>query len=125
MEARTVYKMMEEFQGSNYSEDLREELYTYLDNWTESYPAFFSDRKTLIDLVEIWIKRFVPESVETRSSARDFANDYEYDLDIVVDFLFQYRPELRIRKFSEIEISAENDYMFDTYGFLFDDLEDE
>jgi len=121
MDARTVYKMTKGLDGFNFTETLREEMFNYCDNWTENYPAHFSDGKTLADLVEFWIKQNA-QLVEDydfedgiEDEAREFASNNEYDSCVVIDFLTYYRPALRV-SWSDKE-ECDNAMLYD-YGAL-------
>ena len=121
MDARTVYEMTKGLDGLNFTDALREEMFNYCDNWTENCPAYFSDGRTLADLVKFWMNKNVHlvEDYEIgdgiEAMAREFANDNEYDDCVVIDFLTYYRPELGV-SWSDKE-ECDNAMLYE-YGWL-------
>lgn len=135
MDARTVLAFMDGTDGLNFSNELREMMLDYCDSWTENYPAYvkFKGKSykdggelTLQGMIANWMeanceKFGVSPDEDFEDSCRDFASNYEYDGNVVMQFIIWTKPELTCSTPEEIE--DENTMMLGDYGFLFEDFD--
>ena len=109
MENKLIERNFEEL--SNLNKEDRSVVMEYFNNWTESYPAYFSDGDTLQDKMEKTFSKWFDENhdmesftsedvIETMSDDFLFtASDLEYDVDWVLSY---YKGEYNEEFFQEL-----------------------
>jgi hypothetical protein len=109
MENKLIERNFEEL--SNLNKEDRSIVMEYFNNWTESYPAYYSDDDTLQDKMEKTFSKWFDENhsmesftsedvIETMSDDFQFtASDLEYDVDWVLSY---YKGEYNEIFFQEL-----------------------